>query len=142
VNVVGRPAPDWGHWGYGNDFLPSAFHKTTGPGSVSHVMSWIKGNPLVLFRDEPAGYYRVENTLLVLDLTLCELERVLFTKEDAFRDYPAYIRKSELTLKDWDNVRVGCQTLVNYIVDGPVPESNGVAPDSASGVQEKSKVPQ
>jgi hypothetical protein len=105
-------------------------------------MLWIKGNPLVLFRDKPAGYYRVKNTLLVLGLTLCELERVLFTEEDAFWDYPAHIQKSELTLKDWDNVRVGCQMLVNYIVDGPVPESNGGVPDSASGVQEKSKVPQ
>lgn len=143
MNAVGRPAPDWGHWGYGKEFLPASFHKTTGAGSLSHVVSWIKGNPLTLFRDEPAGYYRVENTLLVLGLTLRELARVLFMEEDTFQDYPAYVRNSELTIKDWDNARVGCQMLVNYVQDGPVPksdESNGKAPDSASRVPEKNKV--
>lgn len=98
---------------------------------------------MALFRDEPAGYYHVKNTLLVLGLTLCKLVRVLFTEEDTFWAYLVYVQNSELIIKDWDNARVGCQMLVNYIEDGLVPksnESNGQALDSALRVPEKNKV--
>lgn len=145
MNAVRCPAPDWGHWGYGEEHLPATFHETTGPGSLSHVMSWLKGNPLALFDDQPAGYCRVEKTLLVLGLTLRELERVLFTDEENSQNYPAHIQNSKLTIADWDKVRVGCQELLNsvHIQDEETPKSDGgvnaKAGDSASMVGGKEK---
>ena len=69
----------------------------------------------------------LKKTLLVLELTLCELERVLFTDEENSQNYPAHIQNSKLTIADWDKVQVGCQQLLNsvHIQDEETPKLDG-----------------
>jgi hypothetical protein len=117
----------------------------TGLGSLLHIMSWLKANHLALFNNQPAGYYHVEKTFLVLGLTLCELERVLFMDEENSQNYPAHIQNSKFMVADWDKVRVGCQQLLNSvpIQDEETSKSDGgvnvKAGDSASMVGGKEK---
>ena len=117
--------------------LPPAFHKCTGPGSLGNILSWVKGNPLALFEGKPAGYRRVEKTLLVIGLALCEMDWVLFTDEDDSRDYPDCIRNSPFTLLDWDKVVEGCNDLLRAVglkkpISEPGDEGNAVVEPSAS----------
>jgi hypothetical protein len=52
---------------------------------LGNVLSWVKGNPLRSFEGKAAGYRRVEKALLVIGLTLREMDRVLFTDGDDAR---------------------------------------------------------
>ena len=63
-----------------------------------------------------------------MGLTLRELERVLFSKEENSHNYLAHLQNSRLTIADWDKVGVVCQTLLNCvgIQDEAAPKSHGV----------------
>ena len=137
MEAVGRPGPDWGHWGYNMATLPAAFHKRTGAGSLGNVLSWVKGNPLRSFEGKAASYRRVEKALLVIGLTLREMDRVLFTDGDDARKLPDYINKSLLTLVDLDKAMEGCNDLLQEVgLNKSLPEpedgSNTIAEPSAS----------
>ena len=137
MEAVGRPGPDWGHWGYNMATLPAAFHKRTGAGSLGNVLSWVKGNPLRSFEGKAAGYRRVEKALLVIGLTLREMDRVLFMDGDDARKLPDYINKSLLTLVDLDKAMEGCNDLLQEVgLNKSLPEpedgSNTIAEPSAS----------
>ena len=115
METVGRPGPDWGHWGYNKATLPPAFHKRTGVGSLGNVLSWVKGNPLCSFEGKAPGYHCVEKALLVMGLTLCKMDRVLFTDGDDARKLPDYINNSLLTLMDLDKAMGGCNNLLQEV---------------------------
>lgn len=74
----------------------------------------MKRKPLAPFEGKPAGYRRVEKTLLVLGLALRELERVLFTEDDS-GSFPDYLVNSSLTLVDLDNTMGGCNALLHDV---------------------------
>jgi hypothetical protein len=115
VEAVGLPTPDWGHWGYSGTVLPAGFHNRTGPRSFANVLSWVKGNPLAAFQGKSARYCRVEKTLLVLGLTLRELDRVLFTEEADSLAHTEYLKNSPLMLKYLDKAVEGCNALLRKI---------------------------
>ena len=137
MEAVGRPGPDWGHWGYNMATLPAAFHKRTGAGSLGNVLSWVKGKPLRSFEGRAPGYRRVEKALLVIGLTLREMDRVLFTDGDDARKLPDYINNSLLNLVDLDKAMEGCNDLLQEVgLNKSLPEledrSNTIAEPSAS----------
>lgn len=130
MEAVGRPPPDWGHWGYSEAVLPAEFHYKTGPGSLVNVLAWIKGNPLAPFQGKPAGYLRVEKTLLVLGLTLRELDRVLFS-EDGSAHFPDYLQDSPLTLVHLDKAIHGCKALLSTVNPGALGSSTNTNMDQS-----------
>jgi hypothetical protein len=137
VEAVGRPGPDWGHWGYNEATLPAAFHKRTGSGSLGNVLSWVKGKPLSSFDGKAPGYRRVEKALLVMGLTLREMDRVLFSDPDDAGNLSDCINNSLLTLVDLDKVVEGCNDLLREVgldepVTEPEEEANTIAEPSAS----------
>lgn len=77
----------------------------------------MKGKPLAIFKGQAPGYHRVEKTLLVLGLTLRELERVLFTDEDEFesQNFPHYVKNSNLTISDWTKIEEALDTLLSDV---------------------------
>jgi len=115
VEVVRLPAHDWGHWGYSNAVLPAGFHNHTGHGFLANVLSWVKGNPLAAFGGKPTRYRRVERTLLVLGLTLRELDRVLFTENEDSWLHLEYLKNSPLMLKHLDKAVEECNVLLRTI---------------------------
>ena len=117
--------------------LPAAFHKRTGAGSLGNVLSWVKGNPLRSFEGKAPGYHRVEKAFLVMVLTLCEMDRVLFMDGDDARKLPDYINNSLLTLVDLDKAMGGCNDLLQEVgLNKSLPEledgTNTIAEPSAS----------
>ena len=137
MEAVRHPGPDWGHWGYNKATLPPAFHKQTGAGSLGNILSWVKGNPLHIFEGKASSYRRVEKALLVMGLTPCEMDRVLFTDCDDARKLPDYINNSLLTLVDLDKVMEGCNNLLQKVgLNKSLPEpedgSNTIAEPSSS----------
>ena len=115
MEAVGRPSPDWGHWGCNQSTLLAAFHKQTGAGSLGNVLSWLKGNPLRSLEGKAPGYHRVEKALLVMGLTLREMDQVLFTDGDDARKLLDYINKSLLTLVDLEKAMGGCNDLLQEV---------------------------
>jgi hypothetical protein len=104
---------------------------------LGSVLSWVKGKPLASFEDKAPGYRRVEKALLVIGLTLREMERVLFTDEDDARALPDCIKNSLFTLADWDKAVEGCNDLLREVgldksVPEPEEEANTITEPSAS----------
>ena len=137
MEAVGHPGPDWGYWGYNKATLPAAFHKQMGAGSMGNVLSWVMGNPLRSFEGKAPGYRCVEKALLVMGLTLHEMDRVLYTDGDDARKLLDYINNSLLTLVDLDKVMGGCNNLLQEVgLNKSLPEpedgSNTIAEPSAS----------
>jgi hypothetical protein len=77
----------------------------------------MKGKPLAIFKGQAPGYHRVEQRLLVLGLTLCELEWVLFTDEDEFesQNLPNYVKNSNLTISDWTKMEEALDMLLSDV---------------------------
>ena len=97
----------------------------------------MKGYPLRSFEGKAPGYRCVEKALLVMGLTLHEMDRVLFTDGDDARKLPDYINNSLLTLVDLDRVMGGCNDLLqegglNKSLPEPEDRSNTIAEPSAS----------
>ena len=74
----------------------------------------------------------MENAILVIGLTLRELDRILFTDEDGSCSFPEYLRGSGLTIGDWNEVVNSCESLLEEVdfTDGGVASA---VPDSKKG---------
>jgi hypothetical protein len=112
--LSGPPSPDWASWEFSDSYLPPAFHRVKGTGSLSDLLSWLGHEPSVGEDNNLASYRTVERVVLSIGLAMRDLSAKQF-KEDS--ELPRHVVKSPFEFRHHENLSHVAENLVSGFED-------------------------
>lgn len=113
--LSGTPGPQWATWKSKNHYLPAAFHNVKGPGSLSHLKTWLQSDPLTTIDQSLVSYGRVEIVILAVGLAMRDVWVTQFP--ETFPDIPSHVTDSPFEFHEYEQLSHNAADLLDGFQD-------------------------
>jgi len=109
--LIGTPGPNWASWASNNRFLPKAFYRAQGAGSLSQLKSWLQSDPITTVDGSLASYSSVELVILAIGLAMRDLYVNQFP--DGIPNIPVHVINSRFEFHEYEQLSHNVEDLLN-----------------------------